>query len=269
MGEIEILRIAALLHDIGKFWQGAGGEGRHEELSDRFIKQFLPETLQEGLTFVASHHKKSMYMEKGYKRLKILVIADWLSSEERRKYDRETEKGERKSTPMRSIFSAISLPKREKAADMYLYPSVYSPTELEEPTTSVDTNKLSENYKKLWNAFTADIKKIKTKNLSKSFETIFYLLKKYCTTVPAAVYKTVPDISLFDHAKTTCAIADCIYKTTDLEDIDIMIRALLKSRGENLLEIEKDILSKERFILIGETFQAFKNLSIALYLKRP
>jgi CRISPR-associated protein Csm1 len=36
------------------------------------------------------------------------------------------------------------------------------------------------------------------------------LLWKYCWCIPSAVYKHEPDISLFDHLKTTAAIAGCL-----------------------------------------------------------
>ena len=38
--EEKIIQLAALLHDIGKFWQGVGEMGNHSELGSRFIKGF-------------------------------------------------------------------------------------------------------------------------------------------------------------------------------------------------------------------------------------
>jgi CRISPR-associated protein Csm1 len=39
----KIIRLAALLHDIGKFWQGVGESGTHAELSSRFIQDYVSE----------------------------------------------------------------------------------------------------------------------------------------------------------------------------------------------------------------------------------
>ncbi|KAA0002106.1 MAG: HD domain-containing protein, partial [Thermoplasmata archaeon] len=78
--EIMKLRFASLLHDIGKFWQGTGEKGKHAELSAKFIRQYLPNELQKGLTFVAGHHDASQYLSQGYHHLKMLVLADWLAS---------------------------------------------------------------------------------------------------------------------------------------------------------------------------------------------
>ncbi|MDI6810968.1 MAG: HD domain-containing protein [archaeon] len=41
--EEKTIRLAALLHDIGKFWQGTGESGTHAELSNRFIRDYVPE----------------------------------------------------------------------------------------------------------------------------------------------------------------------------------------------------------------------------------
>ena len=40
---------------------------------------------------------------------------------------------------------------------------------------------------------------------------LYYLLEKYLWCVPAQTTNYIPDISLFDHAKTTAAIALCLY----------------------------------------------------------
>ena len=106
---LEKLRFAALLHDIGKFWQGTGEKGEHAELSVKFVRQYLPVELQGGVTFLASHHEFKAYIGGEYKQLKMLVVADWLSSGERRELEESEESGKRKETPMESLFSKIYL----------------------------------------------------------------------------------------------------------------------------------------------------------------
>ena len=107
--EIMKLRFSSLLHDIGKFWQGAGGKGKHEELSTKFVQQYLPDEIGEGLSFIGGHHDGKQYLSEGYYPLKILVLADWLASSERKDLEEEEERGKRKATPMESIFSNIFL----------------------------------------------------------------------------------------------------------------------------------------------------------------
>jgi CRISPR-associated protein Csm1 len=79
--EEKIIQLAALLHDVGKFWQGAGERGKHAELSGRFVQSHVPWDGVLGL--VSSHHDHSKYRSDGYKLLKTIVCADWLSSGER------------------------------------------------------------------------------------------------------------------------------------------------------------------------------------------
>jgi hypothetical protein len=61
--EEKIIQLAALLHDVGKFWQDAGGAGTHQELSKRFVEEILqlPDSIDEKLlsTLVLRHHDRS------------------------------------------------------------------------------------------------------------------------------------------------------------------------------------------------------------------
>ena len=256
MGSIDqslILRFAALLHDIGKFWQGAGEKGSHQELSAKFVRQYLPESLEKA-SFLAGHHDPSQYMGEEYKLLKTLVVADWLSSGERREIG-EGEEGRRKETPMESLFPKISLSidENKKLIKKYYPPQ---PLSLAGDFFPLERNEikadLTEYYKKLWNDFVAEIEKIKSLDHESYFTTLYYLLKKYMSFIPSAVWKSEPDISLFDHSKITCAIAECLYKNADETYLDNIIAAMNKMfHNGTLTENEESALNEEKFLLIG------------------
>ena len=71
-------------------------------------------------------------------------------------------------------------------------------------------NNLEYSYKKIWEEFYNDIKKVSIEYLT--VDTVCHILRKYTSLIPSAVYKSYPDISLFDHSKTTAAIAQCLYQ---------------------------------------------------------
>lgn len=264
--ELLTLRFASLLHDIGKFWQGTGEKGNHQELSARFIRTYLPEL--EKSAFLAGHHDPSQYKAKGYKLLKILVCADWLSSGERLPTE---EKEKRIETPLLSIFSNIKIDGKKSREDKYIVPSIYSLDAIVYPKGREEISEdLSSSYKVLWESFCEEIGKVNKDNLNAFFTSLYYLLQKYTSFIPSAVYKSIPDVSLFDHLKTTCAIAECLYKSRASEnDIDDLIRAIEKSwREEELNEKEKGALNENRFILIGGDISGVQKFIYSIISKK-
>jgi CRISPR-associated protein Csm1 len=67
--EEKIIQLAALLHDVGKFWQGAGERVKHAELSAGFVQDHVP---WEGVVeLVSLHQDPAKYESGGYKHLNI------------------------------------------------------------------------------------------------------------------------------------------------------------------------------------------------------
>jgi len=253
--EEKIIQLATLLHDIGKFWQGTGERGNHSELSSRFINVYVPEQWQEAAGLVSLHHDPSKYKSVEYKPLKTIVCADWLSSGERKELAEEEEKGERKETPLMSIFSEIDIGKGKTASKLY-YPIKKLELDKEvifpNPLEGLGKDWLKRDYKGAWDDFEEEVERIKAiKNFDAYFNTLYYLLQKYTWCVPSAVWKDVPDVSLFDHLKTTCAIAECLCNAEE-EYLDNLIRGIEKSwRKEKLNEEEERALNDGKFLLIG------------------
>lgn len=68
----------------------------------------------------------------------------------------------------------------------------------------------SPDYASLWNDFINEFKFIQANTYRAFSETLLNLLFKYTTTIPSSTIN-FPDVSLFDHLKTTAAIAVCLY----------------------------------------------------------
>lgn len=105
--DYESLLLAAVVHDIGKFWQGMGEGGKHQELGAKFVRMHFPEQWQEAAGLIAMHHEVGRLAPKVHELLKIQITSDWLTP-------REWEGREetcRWIEPLISIFSEIRIRK--------------------------------------------------------------------------------------------------------------------------------------------------------------
>lgn len=69
---------------------------------------------------------------------------------------------------------------------------------------------LVENYSRLWESFIDEFKHLPVGDIQSFVESLLFLLEKYTWCVPSSTID-LPDISLFDHSKTTAAIAACLF----------------------------------------------------------
>lgn len=235
----EKIQLAALLHNIGKFCQATSKfVGSHQELCNKFIETYVP--LKEWRPSLEEQQQE------------VIVAADWLSSGEKEELEEKEEAEKRKNTPLTSIFSKVDIEKGNLPPARY-YP--IKPLALDDdilfPKEEGEKEKgdLTEDYDVLWTGFEKEVKKIKAiADFNAYFNTLYYLLQKYTWCIPSAVGKAKTDVSLFDHLKTTCAIASC------LENLDTTYcKAILKSsEGKELSAEERAALQNDKkFLLIG------------------
>ena len=216
MVESEVV-LAALLQDIGKFWQRCGVKEKHQELSGRFIDAIdFPDGIDVELisTLVLRHRDnknlptdlrvsglKKGSIERG---LAIVSDADNISSG----MDREVDAEGKADHPLIPIFCGVNASGGE---GVYSYkPKPLASTTLPEKGIGAITDITSDN----WNEFVKDAKIIGKycKHPNTFLHNIYYLLRKHTSLVLSAGYRTTPDIPLFDHLKTTSAIALCLYR---------------------------------------------------------
>ena len=245
----EHLYLAALLHDVGKFYQRAdtGSVSTSKYLSEisKTESAFLPlhngyyshkhclwtaqfmDDYQSvfknliGADFsdlsnkdnlfnlaVCHHLKKEQLSDLG----QIIKEADCLSSG----MDRENEvsfKDEQdekswdafKKKRMSSILETVHF---EQGAVKYHLPvSKISLSKDYFPKEQFDDNP---DYEQLWNDFVNEFKFIQAKDYRAFSETFLNLLYKYTACIPASTIN-FPDVSLYDHLKTTAALTVCLY----------------------------------------------------------
>ena len=99
---------------------------------------------------------------------------------------------------------------------------------------------MGEDFKKNWKDFKQKLKDIEYFK-GFEFEYLINLLEKHLKFVPSSAYKDIPDISLFDHSKTVCAIALCLLKNQKV-DVGFLNKTLLIL--SNIFKKEEDLKKK-------------------------
>jgi len=284
--EYKIIILSALLHDIGKIYLGEEltNEFKEEKVahgharwSANFIRKFEnkfsdAESLIDMVLYHGNPNKKKDWKNNERDENKIIKtllisIADSLSSKERREeiwdeQEEEKEKRERSEIPLISIFNEINLGfhkegtqkayplKILKIDNNHLFPN------LTYPTDKLPSNAYNEIRKSLEEDF---------ENLNKNDDiiTIYHILYKHTWAVPSAtpIVEVKPDVSLFDHARTTAAIASSLFQNYKLfinkyaEKLDNALREnfQIKKGKKNgpLSEGYQNILKEPLFLLLS------------------
>lgn len=217
---VKTLILASLFHDIGKFMQRAGeslderygkipdpGEhGAHARWSAMYAARFLHDPVIEDL--VLYHH--SPQSSKNPDLAAIVQKADHLSSAIDRRERVSGDKGQILKEPLKAVFPQICLNgKGGSRQNDYVYP--LHPLGAGESAFPVRQSEmglwnLSDAYRDLWRKFEQESEQLPG---DPPVLTVMSLLRKYTSLIPSAVFVNEPDIPLYDHAKTTAALAHC------------------------------------------------------------
>ncbi len=226
--------LSALIHDIGKIGQRAGLPGKHADIGSAMIRGLLPENIEKLAGIVSKHHDAQCCFSPGFEPLKVVMISDWLSAGERT----PDEHADDPHSPLISIFSRVDIRKGVPEGNaIYYLPSplmIGSDTIFPQDSAS----QIEESYRHLWEELKQDLKLIKKISDPGAYLiTMLYLMKRYTLLVPSASYKSVPDISLYDHSRIAAAIAACLRH----EELDEILNEVSS----------EDVQAKPRFILVN------------------
>ena len=226
MTHLEDLHLAALLHDIGKFrMRHTQPNKRHQEHSYEFVSQEFFSSCGTAFTDAIRHHHPEHYPgcppdQLQYLIEKQVILADRLSASER-----EDEEREREDFALVSPMSRLT----GSTNNEYCYPLTALTLDRNTiiPKASVEGNQQA--YTALWQDFIEAFGTL-TENATYApaahYQTIVALLRKYTARMPSSQHKehSDPDISLYDHLRTTAAIAACIGRElTEAEDVEAQL----------------------------------------------
>ncbi len=279
------LILGALLHDIGKFWQRTqeplnkederimpnccpsyDGRYTHQHLlySGRFVREIFKDRFPLVENIILYHHLPQNAQPEYRLLAKIITLADWLSSGERR--EREEESGEVEREPLISIFSILAL-NSNPSSPQYTPLSSLNPdlTNLF-PQREKSEALRRDSYSQLWEGFFQEAKFLSQSPLSEVLLTqILYLLQKYTLTIPASAYKDRPDVSLYHHLKSTAAIASCLSQIVREEEANRILEGIRNNDDTQLedapcLFLAGDISGIQEFIYSVTSRGALKGL---------
>ena len=247
--EFQTVILAALLHDIGKISQREGGEyyTKHSDFSGNFIsslRNYFGDDLTKDIANLIEKHHEIPSTRNEY----IIHIADKLAAGERVKEER----GQFKSNEaaLLAVTSRINFRKDCGKEKFYRLDSLKISKEVLFPKDRPFVEE--RGYERVWNGFIKKIGLLK-KYQPYDFTTLFFILKEFGTFVPSATpweedqyNRTIPDISLFDHSKVTCAIAACLKKLSEDDFSNTEMLNLIETLKQHHKEMD---IEKRRSIL--------------------
>jgi CRISPR-associated protein Csm1 len=265
MGDTAIDRnsvvLAALLHDIGKFLRRGDGvyTGSHEEASAKFVSYHKSHLRNDPLydidlveVLVKLHHtskeksakdayfsnKSPTIFQKTWKLLSVVKRADSYSCVERDIQQPSRKDHGSNRAPLDSIFSVITLDgKGSKPSTPYRYhvaklmPTTAFPAVMRE----LDANEIPTLIKD-FEAHIPDLSSI-PKTFDDTINLCLNLLEEYTWAVPSDTRYEESDVSLYDHLRSSAAIAACLY-----------------DRHVTAIQQLKKIPKPDEFIFIGTDF---------------
>ncbi|MDY7019636.1 MAG: type III-A CRISPR-associated protein Cas10/Csm1, partial [Chloroflexota bacterium] len=242
--EYQTVILAALLHDIGKLIHRGKflhlDKGQHPKFSADFVKinkdVFAPtadvELLEE---LVLKHHEDKQHfpqellvqsIKDDHARMLATLVskADNLSSSERG--NRNEQWQDYKTTPLASVLERLGqeadkeadevilgryhpLPLQDITSLQTIFPDKfdhYYPGELDKIISG--SGSFGDSFEKI---FRSEKSRLNLADFDSVLSHLLNILQRYCWCIPSNTQEAIPDVSLFDHLKTTAAIASCLY----------------------------------------------------------
>jgi CRISPR-associated protein Csm1 len=207
--------LGALLHDIGKFVQRAQDNPTSQDHS-HWGDEWFQNNLSEKLTSIFSEREKEIVRSaigNHHEYEKYVSLADAISAGmDRIAINDEEGKGDPFTDRLISIFSRVSTSEKPRS-EKYNQFAPLGKEKLKETFPTDDKKCSPKEYASLLKGFEKEIGAANFSNFTPNslIDFLYFILWKYCWCIPSATYKIEPDVPLFDHLKTTAAIAGSLY----------------------------------------------------------
>ena len=206
----------------------------------------MPEAWRKGLAPVLYHHKPQDRLSK------VVALADRLSAAEREG------SGEGKERQLLSVFCRLGNTDTRPADRFWPLKPLALTREALFPRDPLSKADEAAAYSDLWHRFVDEVAKLPGDDLAAYLEGLYYALQRYAWCVPGAYYRSLPDVSLFDHSRTTAALAACLI---DLDEPTLDELLAGKRQGDPLvLLVGGDISGVQKFLYSLSSENAAKSL---------
>jgi len=252
------LLLWAWIHDLGKlawrWWykrRKTNYDVAHAEILVEMFDELTFNQDWKQIAYIASlHHAKdfNLYKDKLQEKDKFLAwciyMADNISAKERNLDYKKDLKNTTKNQAIENIFNRVFEEEKEIITDN-LKTSYFDANTLTNVSSSTWINSKQESdFKKLYESFKNDLKIFSNWKITQN--TIFQLdvlLQNYLTFVPSDAYKSIPDISLYDHSKTVVMFANILYeKYKDFKNKELLYNINKTTTDKVLSELEISLI---------------------------
>lgn len=228
--EYQTVVLAGLLHDVGEFLQRSDFKGafrvteKHPAVSASFIRArsaAFEQVCDVGLLaeLVQRHHETSQFppelrvqqADPPIRPLAYLVsAADNYSSAERG--DNADEYRDYKTTPLASVFSSLQLTRPTPDVHHYKLHPLNPANAFPEPFQKLNPQQTNDYLNAFGREFDRLMPAVNRADFDCLYTHLLSLLQRFTWCVPSNTQERAPDISLYDHLRTTSAIAACLYR---------------------------------------------------------
>jgi CRISPR-associated protein Csm1 len=260
--------LAALLHDVGKFLHRITGieefKGTHARLGADFVtgkNEFSENGKHKELNFFSKQIRDEwVYKDRLEESIRkhhsgkgtwgwIVHKADSYSTKERFKEDEgvTTYPPKGRIIPLKAIFPSIDLgkvkPSERFGYDATLLDSFKTfPIEKKKELMEGETGEL-------FAGFIAELRQIELKDptFDKYFSTLHSIFEKYFWSLPCHTHPDISDVSIFDHLKTSSAIAACLYQYHSFNNV-LEVKYIKKDDEKKFLLVGGDLSGIQKYI---------------------